>query len=212
MTNIDSTTLWMRRALGIMGMLLPITDLAFGLFTGTNSISYFASISATHHSSSYLLFEGLVFATGMFLVCYNGYGDKVDFWLTFAAGIGAILLTLFPCTVEGAEVRNFLMLPMSITNVVHLIGAATFFGCLFWLIEFQFTKTGPSPTHRKQQRNMFYKICGWVMLGGIVFGFGSDLFFGQYWNHFVYLGEFIALEAFGMAWMTKGSTFLKDLS
>jgi len=205
----------LRQALGFCGMAMPILNWIFAVIFGggynpTGII--IPSISACHYYSTSIIFEGLVFSTGMFLICYTGYDIK-DRWLSALAGVGALVLVLFPCYLQGASVRNFMMLPMNVTNVLHAIGALVFFGGLFWILEFQFTKSGAGTdmTPRKRLRNRLYKICGWVMLGGLVFGFGGDALLGRYFGGFVYLGEFIALEAFGLGWIVKGEFMLKDV-
>lgn len=204
----------LRNTLGVLGILLPVLDLFFNLAFGKgyNPPEVLTSISATHYSAGYLLFEGLVFGVGLFLICYNGYDIK-DHIATILAGAGAIGLTLFPCALAGAETRNFLMAPQNITNVIHLAGAGLFFGTLIFLIGFQFTKTGEGtvidPKSRKWRRNILYRVCSLVMLIAITVGFGGSRLFG--FPYLVYIGETIALWAFGVAWLTKGGLILRDL-
>jgi hypothetical protein len=197
-----------------MGIALPIADALSALIFG-HTISL-PSISATHYMNSYLLFEGLVFATGLFLVTYRGY-DILDHILSIIAGCGAVLLTLMPCTYGGSpyvDDHNWLMLPQSITNVFHLVGAGIFFGCLFIIIEFQFPKTVGTVVSgsEKAKRNLLYRICGGVMLGGLLLGFLPFINFtiGPFDN--CYIGEAIALWSFGIAWLVKGEVFMRDKS
>jgi hypothetical protein len=212
MRKFDQSSV-LRQVLGFCGMAMPILDWFFAVVFGRGSNPpgfIIPSISATHYYSSYALFECLVFGVGLFLICYQGYDIK-DKRLSTAAGVGAIALVLFPCSLPGAEVNNFLMLPMAVTGVVHAVGALLFFGMLFWILEFQFTKkSGTIGTPRKRARNILYKVSGWVMLGGLVLGFGCNALFGRYFGGFVYLGEFISLEAFGIGWLVKGGLFLRD--
>lgn len=212
----------LRNTLGVLGILLPILTLTFNLLFGKeyNPSYVLSSISATHYSSAYLLFEGLVFSVGLFLITYRGY-DIVDYISSTIAGIGAIGLSLFPCALEGAETRNFMMLPQGITNVIHLISAGLFFTCLIYIIGFQFTKTNKRrPMKRKLQRNALYNICAVLMTCSLIIGFGSKElvkiinFDGASlvgWIYSVFIGEAVALCAFGIAWLTKGGVILKDL-
>jgi hypothetical protein len=200
--------------LGFFGVLLPIVDALSAILFG--GISFLPSISSTHYFNSYLLFEGLVFCTGLFLICYHGY-DVRDKWLTTVAGIGAVILTLSPCKYEPStysDAHNWLMLPMSVTNVLHLVGAVVFFVLLFVIIEFQFPQTSRSsyvrPGTTKSTRNILYRILGVVMLLGMVYAFlpgdwGNIGYFGR-----TYIGEAIALWSFGVAWLVKGKLFLRD--
>ena len=204
----------LRNTLGILGILLPVLSLFFNLAFGGayNLPGVLTSISATHYSASYLLFEGLVFGVGLFLVCYKGY-DVKDRIATILAGSGAITLTLFPCALAGAVNRNFLMLPMSVTEIFHFAGAFLFFGSLVFLIGFQFTKTGEGekvkPGSQKWRRNVLYRVCAGVMLGALVVGFGGARLFAV--PYMVFAGEALALWAFGFAWLTKGGMILRDV-
>nr|AGS53519.1 hypothetical protein [uncultured bacterium contig00055] len=204
----------LRNMLGVLGILLPVLDLCFNLVFGAsyNPPGVLTSISATHYSSAYLLFEGLVFGVGLFLICYDGYDIK-DRIATILAGSGAVALTLFPCALEGAQNRNFIMAPMWLTNIVHLAGAFLFFGCLVFLIGFQFTRTTEGQTvqagSRKWRRNILYRACASVMFVALVIGFGGARLFGI--PYMVYGGEWAALWAFGLAWLVKGGLILKDV-
>jgi hypothetical protein len=208
--NNDYLVLRLRQVLGWMGILLPIFDAVSCLVFGGST--YLPSISGTHYLTGYLLFEGLVFCTGLFLITYRGY-DTGDAWMTTVAGIGAVLLTLMPCSFEKADgiaignQHNWLALDYSITNIFHLIGAITFFVMLFVIIEFQFPKTSESSYVRKgtkkADRNLIYRICGITMAAGLIFAFiPLGLKFGPLGQ--TYVGEAIALWSFGVAWLVKG--------
>lgn len=211
--NKDMNSL--RNTLGVLGFLLPILTLFFNLVFGRayNPVGVLSSISATHYSAGYLLFEGLVFSTGLFLICYQGY-DIRDRVATVLAGSGAIALTLFPCALDGAETKNFLMLPQHITNVIHLGSAGLFFGSLVYLIGFQFTRTSEgcvvSPKTRKWRRNILYRTCAIIMLAALIIGFGGKAVFVS-WKYSVFSGEWVALWAFSLAYLTKGGLILPDL-
>jgi len=196
-----------RRFLGNMGILLPILDwIGAVVFSGWSW--NVLSISATHYAGSYLVFEGLMCVTGVFLIFYEGY-DIRDKWFSRIAGIGGLILAFFPCAIEGGTIKNYFMLPANVTNIIHLIGAGVFFSSLFVIIFFQFTKTGGNITPQKIKRNRIYRICGVIMLSAIIAGFGSSTLFGL--QGILYLGESIALEAFGISWRVKGEAMMKDM-
>jgi len=210
--NKDQNVL--RNTLGVLGFLLPILTLFFNIVFGGayNPPGVLTSISATHYSSGYLLFEGLVFGVGLFLICYRGY-DVKDRVSTILAGSGAIALTLFPCALDGAETRNFLMLSQGVTNTIHLASAGLFFGSLIFLIGLQFVKTGEgntiSPKSRKWRRNILYRTCAVIMFAALAIGFGGKAAFG--WRYSVIAGEGIGLWAFSLSWLTKGGLVLPDV-
>jgi len=201
-----------------MGMALPIVSVVFAYFGfrffGIDPL--FASISSTHYFNSYILFEGLVMATGLFLLTYRGYDIK-DRVLSIIAGCGAILVSTFPCAPTSAAMIpapwNVMMLPEGVSNVIHLVGAMTFFGCLFWIVEFQFTKTSSSePSPRKKLRNRIYKVSGWIILGGLVICVLDSILGGVFIGIFslLFIGEAISLWAFGVPWLVKGDVLLRD--
>lgn len=210
----DKTEIYQRRTLGILGMLLPLLDVGFGYFFCRYVMGLevepllWDSISSSHYSSASLLFEGTVFAVGCFLICYRGY-DVVDYWITTLGGIMALILTLFPTSVPfypGAF--NFCGIDANITKWVHNVSAITFFFCLAFMEIFQFTKTSGNMTNEKKKRNVLYRTCGIVMIAAIFLGGALSFLFKL--PSTTYIGEGIGLEAFGIAWLVKGETLLKD--
>ena len=80
---------------------------------------------------------------------------------------------------------------------------------------FLFTKSKPKPTARKKQRNIVYRVCGFIMLGSVIaivvyFFLPSDLKIKLEALHYVFWFETIALWAFGTSWLVKGEFLLKD--
>ena len=209
-----TTEIHLRRALGILGMILPLANIGFGFLFCRYAmglevpISYFDSISATHYASSSLLFEGVVFAVGCFLITYRGY-DIADYWISTVTGIMGLLLTLFPTAVEGIPAFNFCGIDSSITRWIHNITAIAFFLGLAFMEIWQFTKTNTdTPTPEKKKRNVLYRVCGIGMLVAVFLGGAVDFLFHLPFS--TYIGEGIGLEFFGIAWLVKGQTLLKD--
>ena len=201
-----------RNKLGFLGILLPVTSVIFNLIFGRNynPAGVLTSISATYYSSAFVLFIGLMGAVGLFMWDYRGY-DLTDRVTTKIAAISAWMLILFPCALFNATNRNILMVPMEISNIIHLITAFLFFGSLTFIILFQFPKSAEhvQAGTKKWVRNIIYRICGILMIAGLIIGFGGSRIFN--FPYLVYIGEWIALWSFGFAWLTKGGTFFKDL-
>jgi len=108
---------------------------------------------------------------------------------------------------EGANSRQKLI------GTVHWSLAALFFLTLADFSLFLFTKTGGNPTPRKRQRNIVYRACGWTILAAILLifivthtsaGNAVDSLEPIFWL------ESLAVVAFGVSWLTKGETILKD--
>ena len=206
--------MFQRNVLGVLGMSLPFILLAVNLIfgRGCNPAGALTSISATYYSVAFVFFVGPLICVGIFFLCYEGYDIK-DRIISKIAGIAAITLVLFPCRLPGAQTWNFVMLPMHITNPIHLISAGIFFGCLILMIGFQFTKTGEGaaiqPGSRKWRRNILYYTCSAIMTGAIIIGFGGSRLLG--FPYLVFIGETLTLEAFGLGFLTKGGLILKDV-
>jgi hypothetical protein len=98
---------------------------------------------------------------------------------------------------------------------VHYVFAALLFSILayFCLALFRMTAQGKRVTERKRQRNRVYTVCGYVIIGSILAIIVSKAF---NISHLVgaigpvFFFETTALIAFGIAWLIKGETFLKD--
>jgi hypothetical protein len=212
----------LRKTLGILGILLPILTIVFSIF----GFKYFGvpifieNISSSHYFNSYLFFEGILLSVGLFLIHYDGYdiGDKT---LTTIAGIGAIITCFFPYQPLNALITNpwnFIMLDPSITMYFHMVGALTFFVCLFIMECFRFTKTSGELTKEKIIRNKIYTVCGWITLLGILVCVPIDnipqvfhlkrIYLGPF--GFGMIGEMVSLWAFGIAWLIKGEFLIKD--
>ena len=207
-------SLRLRDFLGVMGMALPFVGMALILIfgRGSNPPGVMTSISATYYSNAFVPFIVIVGGSCLFFLFYKDY-DVKDWVVLRIAAAGGFTLILFPCALEGARTWNAFMLPQHITNYFHLAGALVFFGCLAYIIGFQFTKTGEGaavqPGSQKWKRNVLYRVCAAVMVISLVIGFGGARLFG--FPYLVFIGETIALEAHGIAWRTKGGVWFRDL-
>lgn len=183
----------LRNTLGVMGVILPLLIL-ISLCTVPQSIS------ATYYTQASVFIIGIVTCVGVCLLQYDGY-DVTDKWLATVGGVGALLLVLCPCDV-GVRYNAF-NIPVLVSNIVHLMGAGVFFLAMIIISVWQFTKTKElKPTGRKLKRNVLYVTCGIVMGAALIWGFTI----GQ-----LFIGESIALWAFGLSWLTKGGMILKDV-
>src|SRR3974390_1090711 len=100
-------------------------------------------------------------------------------------------------------------------GTAHYTFAALLFLTLayFCLVLFKMTASGRAMTRQKQQRNVVYTVCGWVIIASVrsivVLKFlHVTHLLGDLGSVFVF--ETTSLIAFGIAWLTKGETFLKD--
>lgn len=193
----------LRKSVGWIGLLLPFVLMLGGslIFKGPlveGSVSYY------YHTGMGDVFVGALCAVALFLFFYSGY-DKWDDWAGNLGGIFAIGVAWFPTTESGPE---------DWIGIVHLTCAILFFLTLASFSLFLFTKTSKDrePTKRKMKRNRVYISCGIIMLASLLAMAIFKIWFSGLYPRcsFVFIGEAIALVAFGISWLTKGEVIYPD--
>ena len=197
-----------RLALGVICGLLPIACFLFNLpavlWCEWDS-SILGSISATFWSpSAPFMIIGLGLAS-FFFFTYKGY-NRTDNILTTISAISAIGVVAFP---TWLGIMNFtkwdcmgvFYVPAVICNYLHMISAGVLFISFAIMIFFQFTKGN----HKK--RNILYRICGVLIvvfsIGVALDGVVAPYIPGWLSSIWVWLNEFLMLEAFAVAWIVK---------
>ena len=196
-----------RRAIGILGALLPFLCLIIGSIRNNDYSEWYKTMSATYYTNASDIFVGVLFATGIFLICYEGY-DWRDKIVNRICGISALGIAIFP---NGATdllfVGTFQMCVKS-SLILHCIFAGIFFATLAINILWLFTKSNSKQTKNKRIRNIIYNVCGYgiffflLMLGVYVIY--------PFWEHLGYFSETMMLLLFATAWLIKGETIYKD--
>ena len=199
--NQTYSFLALRKAVGWIGILLP-----FALMLGSVLIyrekAVLKTISLYYHSGMRDVFVGAICSIALFLLFYKGY-DKWDNWSGNVAGFFAFGIALFPTS--GAGAQNWV-------GIVHFISAVFFFIILSGISTFLFTRGETNPTNQKLTRNKIYLICGLVMIGSLIAIMIYFVFFDFEHSEscFVFWAETVALNAFGLSWLTKGGTLYPD--
>ena len=197
----------LRKAVGIIGFTLPFV-LAFGklLLQGPGIQR---SISLYYYTVMGDVFVGSLCAIGVFLMSYKGY-DRKDEIAGYLVCVFSLGVAFFPTTPDmGATARDKLI------GGLHLSFAALLFLTLAYFSLALFTKTAPgkNPTRRKLQRNTLYRICGYTILACIfliaVVALPPVKTLVESLTPVFWL-ESLAIVAFGVSWLTKGETILKD--
>jgi hypothetical protein len=190
-----------RKTIGILGMAFPIILLMGGMIVFR--IGGQVSISAYYHTGMRDVFVGILWAIGIFLLSYKGY-DCLDRIVSVLGCIFAVGITLFP-------------VGTGLAGKVHLACAFLFFSTLIFFSLVLFPKTNPkkTPTTRKLQRNIVYKICGYTMMICILLIIVYFLLPDTVASLFetvnpVFWLETIAIFFFGISWFTKGEAILWD--
>jgi hypothetical protein len=197
----------LRRAIGFIGIGLPIV-LPIGkvLFFGPGLP---ATISAYYYTDMRNVLVGALCAIGVYLLYYPGYdcGDNIT---TALAGLGAITLALSPTFPPEPAVPTA---AETVGGVLHYTAAGVFFLGLAYLSYFRFTRTSGDPTEQKLRRNVLYRVCGVVMvvsiavavlLDNVLPAAVLDAVVPVFWL------EALAVLAFGVSWLVKGETLLRD--
>jgi hypothetical protein len=189
--------LTLRRALGILGISLPIILFTWGLL---GDRVWLASISGYYSLRARDALVGCLCAIGCFLFTYHGY-DRHDDAVTRSAGTCAVLVALVPSVHPGWQ------------HEFHFIAAGIFFVLLAYISYYRFTRSGDQPTDAKLRRNRLYRTCAIVMLACVVLIPLFDL------THLstrlaalrpTFVFETLALWAFGLSWLVKGGTLWRD--
>ena len=193
-----------RRSIGVIGITLP-----FVLLIGAavlDRIGVQPTISDYYYTVMRNVFVGAMCANGVFFLSYR-YA-KADAALATLIGLAAIGVALFPTTPADP-------LPSQIAvGAVHLVCATVFFLALAGYSFFVFTMTDSSKvmTPEKRKRNVVYRVTGVVIVVCLLLialvnilppGPIDDL-------QPVFWLETAASVAFGVAWLIKGETLLKD--
>jgi len=198
--------LTLRKTIGVLGITLPfILYLGELIFFG---IGLQRSISAYYHTGMRDVLVGTLFAFGIFLYSYLGY-DKRDEIAGFLGSAFSIGLALFPTTPEGGD--------LTIVGILHVVFTVAFFATLIYFSLILFVESDQEKPYpkKKQQRNLVYKVCGWVMVICVV-GIGVAFFLpsAKTWlgGSMVFWMETFAIWAFGISWFTKGEAikYLND--
>ncbi|TAE34849.1 MAG: hypothetical protein EAZ91_00070 [Cytophagales bacterium] len=220
--------LTLRNLIGLCGMLLPLILAAITSRSGSDALVE-PSLSDYYYTNTGEIFVVILSMLAVFLFTYQGYGrEKV--W-SFIAGLGAMGVAFFPTEAPFSARTAFSIhtprrgdqIPQFFGLIEwHFVFAALFFiaAAIVAIVYFPRLKPGESETRddgklsQKGIRNRVYRISGWVMLACVV---GIALYFGirsseQPFKGFpvIFVLETIAVEAFGIAWITKGQTLWPD--
>jgi len=201
--------LTLRKMVGFLGIALP-----FALFLGALIIfreGIQNSISSYYYTGMRGVFVGVLWAIGFFLFSYRGY-ERIDNITGNLGCLFALGVALFPTNPDVNPTSTEIII-----GYVHMAFAALFFASLIFFSLVLFTKTKPqvAPTRRKVQRNLVYRVCGYLMIVCVVL---MTLYYmlPKSWiapfvpYNPVFWLETLAILSFGISWLVKGEAILKD--
>lgn len=205
-SNGASTYRRIRKAIGYMGIGLPVVLVLFSL------ISFFKvevqpSISHFYYTNFREIFTGTLCAVGLFLIRYKGFGNpsiwKNDNLLTNIAGVMAIGVAFVPTNPLELSDKIYTFIPYTwawLGGLHYGFAGVLFF--IFALLAINVFTLGQQerediPVSVLNENNI-YRLCGYAILLCIVL---------VPFNLFPYstlVFEALALASFGIAWLIKG--------
>lgn len=199
MNSVNHSYRSLRRAIGVLGIALPVL-----LIIG-NLGKVEASISDYYYTNMSTVFTGILITFGLILYTYKGslYSDhdKVsENLLTTSGGVFALFVALVP-TKYGEEIEAlFYVHNDSIRGWVHNGSAVLFIFFMGLVVLLKFSKA--------KYYQGFYKVFGSLVMIGLVFtiyAFAHEKSSGQpLFNGAIFWGESFSLWAFGIAWLRRG--------
>ena len=219
--NIVLSYLTLRNLIGICGMIMPIL-LYFFTTRKEGEPRYEQSISEYYYTSNGDIIVVILSVLGVFLFTYNGYNWR-EKALTTIAAICGLGIAFSPTGKEVVRSSSIHFANSEVPMVFgwferHFLFAVLFFAALAIMALKYFPKTDKQTLRtedgkmtQKAKRNLVYKICGWTIVGCIVvlalyFIIKPDV--GDF--PVVFTFEAIAVEAFGISWITKGESLWPD--
>jgi len=212
----------LRKLVGILGMALPILLYVF-LYIDSGIKAPLDSISHYYFTRVAGIFIVILGAMAIFLMVYKGK-KSVDFYISFIAGMFAMLVCLFPttnisdiCHDVNKEYSVTILRNSGFRPIFHYISAGIFLLSLAYMSLFLFTKSDKKAIDRgprKKLRNRIYRTCGVIMTLALLIIFLGFLkvipteFYEK--NHLTFWMEAVAIESFGFSWLIKGNTLFKD--
>jgi len=213
----------MRRAIGILGITLPLIMLAgsslFGDCTGVQG-----SISTYYHTNMRNIFVGYNCAVALFLFAYRGH-DWMDNLAGYLGCVFALGVAFLPCSVSNPGQTCLVAISPHnpLIGRLHNLSALLFFIILIVYSLFLFPKTHKdrvtgekqSMGRQKKRRNRVYYICGSIMTVSLLLIL-VYMFYLKYQypglKHLepVFWLETIVMVSFGISWLTKGQLFFRD--
>jgi len=213
----------MRRAIGILGITLPLILLAGSFLLGAcNEVQN--SISTYYYTNMRNIFVGFNCAVALFLFAYRGH-DWMDNLAGYLGCIFVLGVAFLPCSVSSPDQPCLLIASAQnpLVGKLHNMNALLYFIILIVYSLLLFPKTHMDMVtgekmymgRQKKKRNVVYYICGSIMTASLLLIIANMWFLGNLYPGLkslnpVFWLESIVLLSFGISWLTKGQLFFRD--
>ena len=208
----------LRTLIGVLGVALPVL-VVFGdrlLFHGRPYGQDWprGSVSVYYYSGLREVFVGTIAATGVFFIAYRVWERNRENLLSWAAGLAACAIALFPTKPPGPVgddpplVLSPLQNKFGVTPIatIHYVASAAFLVALAW-ISWEFGRREGDRNERqgmKRSRRFwcwFHRGCAFAMGLALLWVVAGSL---GHLARATLIGEWVCAIAFGVSWFWKG--------
>jgi hypothetical protein len=207
--------LLIRLVIGILGFALPFL-VVVGSILLRDADPWKGSISAYYHSGVGDLFVGALCATALFLLSYMAFERNFDNVVSIVAGLSALGVAFFPT--QGGATSTALqdLLGPELVGRVHFTFATLFIlslaGICWRFGHSEATRTDRTPAQRRRGKVLHHG-CAWTIVLAVVYIAVAAVLDLPSWldDKALFLGESLAVFAFGTSWFVKGTELTKLL-
>jgi hypothetical protein len=204
----------LRTFIGALGVLLPVLVVFLDqlLFDGVPYGTAWprGSVSVYYYSGMREVFVGTLSATGAFFVAYKVWERNLENLLSWAAGLSACLIALFPTWPPSTHVPATplqKLLEVSFVSQVHYVASAAFLVSLMLISFFFGLREGKRASRVGMKRSprfwrWFHWVCAGLMAAALLWIIAANL--THVWSRSTLVGEWICAWAFGASWFWKG--------
>lgn len=198
--------LWLRRAVGGLGLLLPLMLGPIGFFL--LGIDIQQNMSCYYHTALRDVFVGILFAIGLFMFCYVG-STQFENWTGNLGCLAAIGIALCPIDYGSDPLQQ-----RTIAGYIHTMCGGVLFTCMGLFSLWHFPASEPEDENRvwDDRRRLVFRATGIVLFCSLlvmaIYLFALDSRQREQlgrWN-VIFWGEWVAIWAFAIAWLVKGRT------
>jgi hypothetical protein len=199
--SVVATYLLLRKAIGWIGLLLPIVviagDAAFSSGPLPNSLSDF------YYTPMRNILVGALCVLGVFLVLYD-VSVRFDRWITNAAGVGVLGIAFLPGSPQVAHLTT----SQEVIGNIHVFFAAiAFIGLAITMWRFgEAISDGPNASAPAPRARLFYRVSACLMMGFVILSGVAILLPLSIQNSTlaIFDTEALAILTFGVCWLVKG--------
>lgn len=201
--------LLIRLIIGILGFALPFL-VVIGSFLLHDDEPWKGSISAYYHSGVGDVFVGALCATALFLFSYMAFERNFDNVVSIVAGLAALGVAFFPTQSASTSTALQDRLGPELVGRLHFTFAAVFIlalaGICWRFGHSEARRADRRPEQRLRWKRVHYSCAGAIVLAVAYIAVAAILDLpGWLDDKAVFIGETLAVFAFGISWFLKGT-------